>query len=170
VRVVVNGLTLLSLALCAAAVGLWVRSYVVYDSWNWGTATGRAGFDSIYGRLTVGRVDVPPAAMAGIPRGRYFKSAPADPAALSSMLKPSRSFAGFQVTVVNAGGMTARDVRIPYWSLVLAAAVLPAVRAARRAFRRPPPGLCRRCGYDLTGNVSGRCPECGTAVAKSTGR
>ena len=23
---------------------------------------------------------------------------------------------------------------------------------------------CRKCGYDLTGNVSGRCPECGTAV------
>jgi uncharacterized RDD family membrane protein YckC len=21
---------------------------------------------------------------------------------------------------------------------------------------------CQRCGYDLTGNVSGRCPECGT--------
>jgi hypothetical protein len=25
-------------------------------------------------------------------------------------------------------------------------------------------GCCRKCGYDLTGNVSGRCPECGTAV------
>ena len=24
------------------------------------------------------------------------------------------------------------------------------------------PGKCRQCGYDLTGNVSGRCPECGT--------
>lgn len=23
------------------------------------------------------------------------------------------------------------------------------------------PGLCRKCGYDLTGNTSGRCPECG---------
>lgn len=23
--------------------------------------------------------------------------------------------------------------------------------------------LCVACGYDLTGNVSGRCPECGTA-------
>ena len=23
---------------------------------------------------------------------------------------------------------------------------------------------CRQCGYDLTGNVSGRCPECGTAT------
>jgi len=26
------------------------------------------------------------------------------------------------------------------------------------------PGQCRRCGYDLTGNVSGRCPECGAAM------
>jgi hypothetical protein len=23
--------------------------------------------------------------------------------------------------------------------------------------------VCRHCGYDLTGNISGRCPECGTA-------
>jgi hypothetical protein len=27
--------------------------------------------------------------------------------------------------------------------------------------RRMPTGHCSRCGYDLTGNVSGRCPECG---------
>jgi hypothetical protein len=25
-------------------------------------------------------------------------------------------------------------------------------------------GQCRTCGYDLTGNVSGVCPECGTAA------
>ncbi len=30
--------------------------------------------------------------------------------------------------------------------------------------RRPPPGHCQDCGYDLTGNVSGVCPECGTGV------
>lgn len=29
------------------------------------------------------------------------------------------------------------------------------------AIRSPP--RCRPCGYDLTGNTSGRCPECGTA-------
>jgi hypothetical protein len=29
--------------------------------------------------------------------------------------------------------------------------------------RRIPPGHCRHCGYNLTGNTSGRCPECGTA-------
>ncbi len=27
-----------------------------------------------------------------------------------------------------------------------------------------PKGHCQNCGYNLTGNVSGRCPECGTAV------
>ena len=27
-----------------------------------------------------------------------------------------------------------------------------------------PPGHCQDCGYDLTGNVSGRCPECGKAI------
>jgi len=31
-----------------------------------------------------------------------------------------------------------------------------ALRRQRRA-----KGLCVRCGYDLTGNVSGVCPECG---------
>jgi hypothetical protein len=31
-----------------------------------------------------------------------------------------------------------------------------------RRYKAP---LCRHCGYDLTGNVSGRCPECGTPVA-----
>ena len=30
--------------------------------------------------------------------------------------------------------------------------------------RRSRPGHCEDCGYDLTGNVGGRCPECGAAV------
>lgn len=33
-----------------------------------------------------------------------------------------------------------------------------------------PPGHCRKCGYNLAGNVSGRCPECGTGVPRRTGR
>jgi hypothetical protein len=35
--------------------------------------------------------------------------------------------------------------------------------------RRPVPGHCHGCGYDLTGNVSGRCPECGEACAEAGG-
>jgi hypothetical protein len=32
--------------------------------------------------------------------------------------------------------------------------------------RRTHLGHCQHCGYDLTGNVSGRCPECGTAIER----
>lgn len=33
-----------------------------------------------------------------------------------------------------------------------------------RSVRPPRPGCCIECGYDLTGNRSGRCPECGELV------
>ena len=33
--------------------------------------------------------------------------------------------------------------------------------AGKRAY---PAGRCRKCGYDLTGNESGVCPECGTKI------
>ncbi len=41
--------------------------------------------------------------------------------------------------------------------------VLPLLPGTIRRERRKR-GLCVKCGYDLTGNVSGRCPECGEAV------
>jgi hypothetical protein len=40
---------------------------------------------------------------------------------------------------------------------------------ARRRARRASEGHCRRCGYDLTGNVSGVCPECGAVAARGAG-
>lgn len=33
--------------------------------------------------------------------------------------------------------------------------------------RAASPGNCRKCGYDLHGNQSGACPECGTAIKGS---
>ena len=30
--------------------------------------------------------------------------------------------------------------------------------------RRPLPGHCRKCNYNLTGNTSGVCPECGNEI------
>jgi hypothetical protein len=38
---------------------------------------------------------------------------------------------------------------------------VPVVFDSVRALRRPPLGHCQSCGYDLFGNVSGVCPECG---------
>ncbi len=44
--------------------------------------------------------------------------------------------------------------------------IAPFVGAAKHWWRtaRHRRGRCRKCGYDLTGNVSGVCPECGAAV------
>jgi hypothetical protein len=55
------------------------------------------------------------------------------------------------------------DVTIPFWMLLVLAA-LPTAFLWWRDRRSIPPGHCRKCGYNLTGNVSGRCPECGTPV------
>ncbi len=35
--------------------------------------------------------------------------------------------------------------------------------------RRPPKGHCQNCGYDLTGNRSGACPECGALCPPPSG-
>jgi hypothetical protein len=52
----------------------------------------------------------------------------------------------------------------PHFLVAAAFALLPTVRlaAATRRWRRVRRGLCPSCGYNLTGNVSGVCPECGT--------
>ena len=58
-------------------------------------------------------------------------------------------------------------VGFPIWlPLVLFTAypTLAFIRGPLRRHRRRKRGLCVRCGYDLTGNVSGVCPECGTEV------
>jgi hypothetical protein len=55
---------------------------------------------------------------------------------------------------------------IPFWAVALAAlgATVWAWLAYRRRRDRDLPGHCRACGYDLKGNVSGVCPECGAAA------
>lgn len=52
----------------------------------------------------------------------------------------------------------------PLWALAALFAYAPIaafVRGPLRRFRRRKRGVCVPCGYNLTGNVSGVCPECG---------
>lgn len=55
-------------------------------------------------------------------------------------------------------------VVVPIW-IPLSLAAFPTALLWRRK-RGPLPGRCR-CGYDLTGNVSGVCPECGTGCKRA---
>jgi len=56
-------------------------------------------------------------------------------------------------------------LQIPFLALFACFLIYPVVVFIRGDFRRNPPGCCQHCGYNLTGNVSGRCPECGSSVA-----
>ena len=60
-----------------------------------------------------------------------------------------------------------REVSIPLWGVCLAFATYPTIafiRGPMRRWRWRRKGLCTKCGYNLTGNTSGVCPECGTEV------
>lgn len=58
---------------------------------------------------------------------------------------------------------TYRHVFVGCWIPLLLIA-LPTGLLFWRDRRRFPVGYCNKCGYDLTGNTSSRCPECGTGV------
>lgn len=54
---------------------------------------------------------------------------------------------------------------VPKLAAVAFAGCAAMVLVRRRAI---PPGHCRACGYDLTGNVSGKCPECALTVSAAS--
>jgi hypothetical protein len=55
---------------------------------------------------------------------------------------------------------------VPHWLAALCLGLLPAVWLCLyiRLRRRMRLGRCGSCGYDLSYNVTGRCPECGLSV------
>jgi hypothetical protein len=60
--------------------------------------------------------------------------------------------------------------RIPLWAIFIVFAIYPTLTAAiiarawyrHRHYRKQ--GHCKECGYNLTGNTSGICPECGERI------
>jgi len=55
-----------------------------------------------------------------------------------------------------------RGLFFPHWLVVLFLAL--AVLYLQRYSEPRRTGICSTCWYDLTGNLSGVCPECGTAI------
>jgi hypothetical protein len=61
------------------------------------------------------------------------------------------------------------EIGIPPWSFLVLFGVYPTIAFIHprlRRWRRRRKGLCVKCGYDLTGNESGVCSECGTEVSQ----
>lgn len=109
-----------------------------------------------------------------------------------SPLPPGRDRASLQTPSFNRFGFGFHEVRtiapapgiwqvgkrrlfivyLPYWLFAVITAVLPlrwlAARLRQRTRNRD--GYCASCGYNLTANITGICPECGATVGEARTR
>lgn len=124
---------------------VWTFEYTS-ESYTIGVADGRGIYYSI------GRMDLPAYSLG-------FRCS-----ANSHGVKESFGFAFKTLPEVDIKG-TIKQVIVPFWPLVTVLAVPTCISWVRwhRNLRRAV-GLCSKCGYDLTGNESGVCSECGTPV------
>ena len=132
--------SLLSLLLCVATVVLWVRSYTRADH----LVICHGSENWCYLCTVRGEARIVAEPMWTSWNGRRLFSLSSDQVGYLSM-KSYRS-----------------SVTIPLWLIVV---VIVCRTIWRHRMRRVDPMLfCRNCSYDLTGNTSGVCPECGAAV------
>jgi hypothetical protein len=164
-----------SLLLCIATVALWVRSYRVYD-WlghssayqhgEWTRirlASGIGGIEFNFQRLQ--QQSPPPPESAGF----FFASEPAYPSGIFAPAPDPETFwyrHNFASVNIHWSWWTYVGFLVPHWLVAALLTILPIV-----SFRRYRHGTahgaghpCAHCGYDLTANTSGICPECGTPV------
>lgn len=64
-----------------------------------------------------------------------------------------------------AGPTRIRTFMLPFWVPLAPVSAATIVLWWRDRQPRFPANHCQKCGYNLTGNTSGRCPECGVAVS-----
>ena len=175
-RRLINLLTLLSLLLCVAVVGLWVRSYGRGDAWTVREREGPQCFsdtlqlESSRGGLTEYRSQ----SSAGPPPQWCRVGGGTAPDSIAETLGFSIRYSAAYSQVFNTElngtlGTYHREVRVPYWSFFSLSSVVPALRiaSAMRRRHRKSIGLCSSCGYDLRATAD-RCPECGHAPAGAT--
>ncbi|HEY8747885.1 MAG TPA: hypothetical protein VIM11_07915 [Tepidisphaeraceae bacterium] len=156
----------LSLFLCAVTLVLWVRDHASNERVSWVNAGGTVNwwFNSSGGMLfgcwtayTSRQLDDP---------GLKFEREEGAKVFILYFLMMETSHHWGPITV--AGERTATHFRymgeVPCWLLVITFALLPAcwLLAAYRHRKRSLD--CSKCGYNLTGNTSGVCPECGTKI------
>jgi len=134
------------LELCSITVAaLAILALIVTYPYNWGLVVGRTAVQIGGSSLTVA----------------IFKQPPPNQGWYTENVSPANwRWAPQVVAGAIWGGPAFSALAIPIWYLAFAAAV--AAMFFHHKARPKLPGQCRKCDYDLTGNVSGVCPECGT--------
>ena len=157
-----------SLLLCLASVGLWVRStdrheLVVVTQ----THSAVLQAQSYHGGVRVRWVSGPAGLVVPDLRLYSRRAVVLDQQGYISI----KGYGGFAYAAGDVGSGVPHpfhELRFPYWVAVAVLAALPLYGAycLVRFGRGRLSGGCVRCGYSLTGNTSGVCPECGTPVPK----
>ena len=173
--------SVISLLLCAATVALWLRSYAVYrglslvdDSrpddarWReWFIYQGKTGTVAV--RYDAGMTNVETFGFWG--KHRRFGRSHEPPIFVSGAIDEAEAgradwqFGGFS-SIDDHGGF--RAILFPLWAVAGAFCFLPTfamVIAVKRRLRIRA-GHCFVCSYNLAGNSSGVCPECGTPISR----
>ncbi len=152
-RYIFNTLTVVSLLLLLATVGLWVDSYwreyvnVWHDRFD-AMSLGDYEIMSRDGFLIIEYWPIP----------RFYSKGPHDHYWNLFIMQFAR---------VHYGSSHRNVIGIRHWFLAIVFGVLPGVWFIkwRKRRRLAKVGKCPACGYDLTGNESGVCPECGVGTA-----
>lgn len=144
----------------ALVSGFFAIAFLLSLGWDFGYGRGFTFAGCSRGALILGvRDELPPGAgwfwhdaapgpfLAGLPEFRRIGPYPGVATPFGSSRTGSAASSPFFGVV------------IPLWVPVLAFCVAPLMARIRP---EPRSDECSRCGYNLTGNVSGRCPECGT--------
>jgi len=181
-----NITAVLSLLLMLATVGLWVRSYWVSDYWGITTRslysndnteieseTGLLHLYSLWNHWNFANNEMEHSDFIYDPISVYDLTARTrvwfDPIPQSQIVLPQTMavFWEWTETTDKSGTWYERKVElyIRHWFLTLIFATLPALWLFKWNKRRKlGPNACPACGYDLTGNESGVCPECGRST------
>ncbi len=150
---------------CALVLVAWIRSSFRHDFVSVaGTASWTAMVESGCGTMRLGYV-----------RGRFARPVDALDWDLDSHSVHAcgewtpGGLLHFRWTGVNVAYGMAGILEFPYWALFAPALAIHIVliRLRVRVLAAASAFFCERCAYDLTGNVSGVCPECGTAKRRN---
>jgi hypothetical protein len=154
-------------ALCALLFALslllWIRSYWVSDSLHVVYRTGPYGLTMPLLQLAASRGGLFLLDLRGLDGDIAYDSVeyasrPASAGSESFLLRFDWGNA-----CINPASGPFFHASAPLWSFALVFMIVGGIGplVVYRQRRRRRTGLCPQCGYDLTGNVSGRCPECG---------
>jgi hypothetical protein len=148
---------------CLAMLWLWAVSYRSGSYFDWRTRGHGVELYTGNGRVFFSAFEV---RRQNEYRFEGFRYGPMSPLDHWDQVLPTHHLylgafaAGWNDTGVLAGC----GLILPYWFFVVVAGVIPAIWLRKHLNKRYREGGCEACGYNLTANTSGVCPECGTAL------